>query len=491
MKRIIFALVALMVVVTMVGCAPQATPTTAPAAPTQAPPPTQPPTQVSPPTQPPAQAPAPTQASVMPTQGSAAPLGPVTVKFSGWTYDTATVQASIVKFTDWVKTQSDPKVDVTVEWTDADYGNFDTFVTTVFSGGDSRDVLYSSDQWLAKWADAGWVVPLEDYWPDVKKYESDISPFSLSALTYKGKLYGLPYYTDTMYFVYNKQLLDKAGITAPPTTWAEVAEQSKLLKSKGITDTPFEVGLMPGSWFDEAFFALIFSEGGTLFDENNQPIFETDKGPVFDMLEWLAKGLNDDKTIPNKVLQLEAPDVQADFVTGNVAFAIVPGYMMRELNTPGISQIAGSAAISMMPGATHQTEGYTRMYLLGKSAVTDPVKLQGSTDLLNFFGGKITMDGVTSYYMPKLWATKNGLGFSINSLWQDPDVEKAFSAMADTTIMKKQKNLALSKEGMSAPWFAEWISYVRAEIPKALLRQETTTTTLENIKQLWVALSQQ
>ena len=496
MKKILFILLIAAFIMAMAGCAPAAT--TQPPVSTQAPAPT---TAVSTAAEAPnptatAQQPVSTQAPAPTTAVSTAaeapsPMGPVTIQVSGWTYDTASVQANIAKYETWVKTQASQPIDVTVNWTDADYDNYNTFVTTIFSGGDSRDVLYSSDQWLAQWADAGWVVPLEDYWPDVTKYKADISPFSLSALTYKGKLYGLPYYTDTMYFVYNKQMLQEAGITAPPTTWDEVTQDAKLIKSKGITDTPFEVGLEPGSWFDEAFYAMVYSDGGHMFDENNQPVFETDKGPAFDMLEWLAKGINDDQIIPKKVLQEEAPDVQADFQNGNVAFAIIAGYMMKELNTPGVSKIAGSAAISMMPGTTHQTEGYTRMYLLGKSAVTDPAKLQAAIDLINFWGGQTTVDGVTSYYIAKKWAVNNGLGFSINSLWQDADVNKAFASMADTTVMQKQKNLALSKEGMTAPWFAEWISYARAEVPKALLRQESTSTALENIKKQWMSLSNQ
>jgi multiple sugar transport system substrate-binding protein len=473
MRKIFFGLLIAVFLVGAGGCA-QATPTAAPTAP--------PPAQAQPTAQPVATA-AQTQAP--------ATLGPVTLSVSGWTYDTAKVQDNIAKYEAWVSSQADPKVDVTVKWTDNDYDSYDTFISTIFSGGDSRDVLYGSDQWLAQWADAGWVVPLEDYWPEVKNYASDISPFSLSAITYKGKIYGLPYYTDTMYFVYNKQMLQEAGISAPPTTWDEVTKDSELIKAKGICDTPFEIGLEPGSWFDEAFYSLIYSEGGQLFDENNQPVFDTDKGPAFDMMEWLAKGINDDHIIPQKVLQEEAPDVQVDFQNGNVAFAVIAGYMMRELNTPGISKVAGSAAISMMPGATHQTEGYTRMYLMGKSAISDPAKQQAAIDLINFWGGKTTVDGVSAYHTAKRWAVENGLGFSINSLWQDPEVMQAFNAMADVTVMQKQKNLALSKEGMQAPWFAEWISFVRAEVPKALLRQEDTSTALQNIKQQWTSLSQQ
>jgi hypothetical protein len=77
------------------------------------------------------------------------------------------------------------------------------------------------------------------------------------------------------------------------------------------------------------------------------------------------------------------------------------------------------------------------------------------------------------------------LGFSVLSLWEDPEVNEAFSVMADPTIMKAQKEIARSKEGMGAPWFSEWISFVRTEVQKAILRENTTEATLQSLADYW------
>jgi multiple sugar transport system substrate-binding protein len=471
MKKTVFCLIIAVFILSLVGCAPQATPTEAP--PTAVPP------------QPAAEQPSNT------TPQPAAPLGSTTIKVSGWTYDTASWQANIAKYQTWVSTEAEPKVNVTVDWTDADFDSYDTFITTVFQGGDSRDVIVSSDQWLGKLADAGWVVPLEDYWPDVKKYVSDLTPHSLQGLTYNGKIYGLPYYADIMVFVYNKHMLDQAGIIAPPTTWEQVTADSKILMEKGITSMPLELGLLPGSWFDDTIYAMLYSNGGQMFDADNNPVFDTAKGPVFDMVEWLAKAISVDKIIPQKCLTLEPSDIQQAFKSGETAFVIVPDYMMKEFNTPGISQIAGYATLSMMPGATHNTDGFTRMYLMGNDAPKDPVKLQAAIDLIEFWGGKTTFNGVTGYNISKQWAINNGLGFSIKSLWNDPDVLRVVSAMTNVNVLQKQQGLAMAKQGMQAPWFAEWMSYTRAELTKAILQEQTTTTSLENIKKQWTSLKGQ
>lgn len=472
MKKTNLVFAVLVVVALLLGaCAPAATPVPATPAPTPT-------------------TPAPTPTTPPPAETVVKPLGPVTLDFTGWTYDLEKVQQNLAKYEEWIATE-DPPIEVKVEMTDAGFGEFDTHVTTRYAGGASFDVLYSSDHWLSKWAEAGWVVPLEDYYPEVRNYIPDIASYSVEAMTYKGKLYGLPYYTDVMYFMYNTKMLEDAGIASPPTTWDEVTEQALILKEKGITSDPVIIGLQATSWFEEAFYSLVYSEGGALFDENLEAVFETSSGPVYDMIEWVAAAINDYGIMPQKVIDMTAVDVQQAFKEGDTCFVIVPGYMIAEFNTPGISKVAGQAAISMMPGSTHETDGYSRMYLMGSSAVEDEAKKLAAWRLIEFMGGKSTVEGVTAYHIAKRWAVENGLGFSILSLWEDPAVDKAFSAMADPTVMKAQKELARSKEGMAAPWFAEWISFVRTEVQKAVLRQEPTSAVLELLKGHWNELKQE
>ena len=458
MKRLLLVLVFIVTLVLSAGCTP--------AAPTAEPP-----------------------AGDLAEGGAAAPTGTVALDFAGWNYDSEKAHDILDKYEQWVSTQHDPKMNVEVTMADSGYGEYDTFVTTNYAGGGKFDVLYSSDHWLAKWAEAGWVLPLEDYFPAAKDYMKEISPFSVSALTYKGKVYGLPYYSDVMYFVYNAKMLEDAGIAAPPTNWDEVTEQSLLLKEKGITETPVLIGLQAGSWFDEAFFAVSYSEGADFFDDDLNPIFETNSGPIYDMIEWLAASINDTQIMPKKVLEMAAPDVQEAFKNGDAAFVIVPGYMMAEFNTPGLSKIAGSAKISMMPGSAHETNGFTRMYLLGSGATEDDATLAASLALIENLGGSTTVDGVKTYHVAKRWAVENRLGFSAEPLWNDPEIEKVFSSMADPTILAKQKDLARSKDGMQAPWFAEWISFVRTDVQKALLLENSTADVLSNMKQQWIDLS--
>src|SRR5690606_13391539 len=46
----------------------------------------------------------------------------------------------------------------------------------------------------------------------------------LNSVSWDGKLFGVPKYTDTIALFYNKDLFAKAGIAEPPTTWDELLD---------------------------------------------------------------------------------------------------------------------------------------------------------------------------------------------------------------------------------------------------------------------------
>ena len=424
-----------------------------------------------------------------PVEEVVGPLGPLTLQYATWTYDLEKVQQNQDKFIEWVATQTDPACNVTVERTEFGFGDFDTSITTTFTGGDTFDVMYSSDHWLGKWATAGWIIPVEDHFPQVRDYADDMLPFALESMTFNGKIYALPYATSVLYFVYNEKILEEAGIEAPPTTWAEVREQALQIKEAGVAEAGVLFGLKASSWFEEYLFSLIYSEGGSMINEDLEAVFETDSGPVYDVIEWMASAVVDDEIMPLSALEMTAVDVQEAFKQDNVAFVIVPNYMLAEFAAEDLSAVAGHYDIALMPGSTHGTNVYSRLYVIGSGALEDPATLQCAWHYFEFLGGKTTVDGVTSYYVDKRWAVENGVAFGPISLWDDPEVIERFSKVADFDIQREQDALARSKEGMTAPWYAEWISFVRTEVQKAILRDITTEQALTNIKQQWIDLA--
>lgn len=424
------------------------------------------------------------------TSTEAALADQASLEFGAWTYDLETVESLLGEFSTYSSEVAEPPINVDVTVSEAGFGEFDTHVTSLNAAGSQLDVLYGSDHWLAKWAAAGWVVPIEEYCPDLTSYTDDITEFSLDGLTYDGQLYGLPYYSDLMYFIYNDQMLSDAGIDAPPTTWQEVAEQSRILQEQEIVENPFMLGLEIDSWFEEQLYAMIYSEGGELFDDDFAAVFETDSGPFYDAVEFLRSAVQDEGIMPAQTLQMSIQDVVLAFQQEDTAFAMVAGYMMRDLNNPEASSVVDAWEVAPMPGSTGGTAGFTRAYLLGSGALEDATTTEAACRFIEFHGGSVEFEGEEGFHVPKTWAIQNGLGFSIDSLWEDPEVEESFSATADIDVLQQQQEVAHAKDGMDAPWFAEWISFVRPEVQRALLGEQSTADTLQVMKQHWEQLSE-
>lgn len=411
-----------------------------------------------------------------------------TLRFGVWTYDLEAVQAILEDFKTYNSGIDEDAPTVDFELTEAGFGDYDTQVSTLNTAGQELDVLYGSDHWLARWAEAGWILPVEEHCPELMEDFADVTEFSQDGLTHDGEVYGLPYYSDVMYFVYNASMLKEAGISSPPTTWEEVSEQAAILKDQGIVEDPLMLGLSIDSWFEEQLFALIYSRGGELFDDELNPIFEADSGPLYESVEWLSRSVQEDGTMPQRAVEMTIQDVQQAFLQGDAAFSLFAGYMLADLAGEG-SAVADSYEVGMIPGSTQVTAGFTRSYSLGSGAARDDATLEAACRFIDYHGGATEVDGQQVPVVAKRWAVQNGLGFSYESLWDDAEVQQTFGAFADLDVLKEQKTNARSKEGMSAPWYAEWISFTRSAVQSAVLGEATTEEVLADIKEQWQALA--
>ena len=135
----------------------------------------------------------------------------VTLNLVSWSYGVEIVRDNITKFQ-----QKYPGV--TVNYSDFSWATYHDAMVARFVSKTPTDVLYSSDHWLQEWAAAGWIVPVDESFPQVRQYLTEYSPFVREALTYKGRIYGTPYYADTFIFVYNADHVQRAGFAARPAS---------------------------------------------------------------------------------------------------------------------------------------------------------------------------------------------------------------------------------------------------------------------------------
>jgi multiple sugar transport system substrate-binding protein len=405
--------------------------------------------------------------------------GGVTLNLVSWSYGVEIVRDNIRKFE-----QKYPGV--TVNYNDFSWATYHDAMVARFVSKTPTDVLYSSDHWLQEWAAAGWIIPVDEQFPQVRQYLAEYSPFVREALTYKSRIYGTPYYADTFIFVYNTDHLKRAGLSGPPATLEELTKQAETIKAKGIADFPIVLGWGQQDPFSiESFTSLVFAQrGGSLFDKDLNPVFKAPGSAAEKVVAWAADALGPRKILSPTSLQAGNVDQIKALQSGASSFGIIPSYSLAVLNDPGQTQLAGKFKIALMPGESHATVGFIRFYAVsaqvprrGKEAMT------AAWNFLDYFGGKT--DG--EYRVTKRWSLEKGLGFAQTALYADKDIRAAFGKWADVDMLQKQAQLARAKEGMT-PYYGTWDVFSRAELHKAYLGQQKPAETLGNMAKKWEEL---
>jgi multiple sugar transport system substrate-binding protein len=111
--------------------------------------------------------------------------------------------------------------------------HFDKLTTEFQAGGGDIDVIGGDVIWAIQFAAQGYIMDLSDDFPESE--QKKFIPAPMSAMTYEGGVYGIPYFTDAGMLYYRKDLLEQAGYSAPPETWDELKEMA--LKTAQDTGT--------------------------------------------------------------------------------------------------------------------------------------------------------------------------------------------------------------------------------------------------------------
>ena len=409
--------------------------------------------------------------------------GPVSLDFVVWSYGIETIQDNIKNFQD-----ANPDCEINLQ--DHSWLEYHDTMVGRFAAGNPPPLLYGSDHWLQEWASAGWLGPLDENFPQVLEYDDELAPYARQGMTYNDNVYGLSYYADTIDFVFNEEQLKEAGFDSGPESWQDVWDMSVALKEQGIVEYPLILALSQQEGASiEALISMIYARhqgSGALFDENDSPTFNSEGSAAYEAIEWLYQAYEAGILDPASLQTAEIDQVKS-MQAGAHTFTILPQYNMAELNRPESGDHAGSFTIGLMPGDSHATVGYVRFY-----AMTPEVEKMGEAAMacawkfLDYFGGKTEGE----YQVVKRWAVENGLGFAQLPLFDDADVQEAFGQWGDVETIAAQAELARAKEGLT-PWFGTWDIFTRAEVHKAILGQQDTMETLQNMEDYWNELASQ
>ncbi len=401
---------------------------------------------------------------------------PLELNLLAWSYSVETVQSNLEKFM-----KDNPTIKV--NYSDVSWFNYHDVMATRFTSNTPTDVVYNTDEFLEEWYSAGWIVPLEDYFPAAKGYTKYFPQYVTNAMSYKGKLFGLPYFADIFIFIYNDDMLRQAGFAGPPKTWAEVTDQSLAMKSNGISTYPVAMQFaQKEGWSIMTVTSMVYSlRNGSLFNSDLEPVFAQPGSAAEKTMTSIRDSLQKTQIMDPNSLQMAEIDVVKAMSAGKNAFTILVKYNLAELNNPAASKLAGKFKMALMPGDTHETVGTARFYSLTKMAVDRGRNvLDASWKLIEFLGGMTNGDP----YVVRRWVLDKGLGVSYLTMYDDPEVIGAINKWGDVELERQQAMLARIKEGMT-PFYPAWDVFTRAEMHKAWLDQTTSRDALSASAAKW------
>src|SRR5215211_6376525 len=244
----------------------------------------------------------------------------------------------------WNKDHANEKVTV-VELPESADAQRERMVTNAQTKSDEFGVLNLDVIWTAEFAANGWIEQLpEDEFPLDK-----LLPTTIETGKYFKKLYAVPVTSDGGLLYYRKDLLDAAGVSKPPTTWAEMKTACdavlKLPAAKGTSCYAGQFDKYEGLTVN--FSEAVNSAGGEVVNDEGKANVNTEEAKKG--LNFLVDGFKNG-VIPKKALTFKEEEGRRAFEAGELIFHRQWPYQWTLANTPGTSKVAGKFNVAPLPG---------------------------------------------------------------------------------------------------------------------------------------------
>ena len=110
--------------------------------------------------------------------------------------------------------------------------------TDIATKGGQFDIVTIGALETPIWGKSGWLTPLNDLGDDYDY--ADIFDLVKNGLSADGKLYAVPFYAESSFTMYRKDLFDKAGLKMPEQpTWTQIRDFAEKLTDKSKNNTGF------------------------------------------------------------------------------------------------------------------------------------------------------------------------------------------------------------------------------------------------------------
>jgi len=259
---------------------------------------------------------------------------------------------------------------ITVQPSLYDWGNADTELTTAYASEDPPDVVYTGDSFWPKFAEAGALLDLSEYVNDPsykERYDAIPQPF-WDAMTYDGKIVGVPYFVGAVGFQYiNLDIMKNAGVTDWNSSYDALRAAAKATRKGNVFG--FGVSIAHTDFAYQDWMVYVRNAGGDILNEDRTGggLDKPEVAAAFDLFRDLHFV---DRSAPEPGLY-DAEGLKTLFKSGRMAIYNWDAQLIRDLESdpPDFEW-----AITLPPpGPAARTAGATigSLHVAAKSSAQD------------------------------------------------------------------------------------------------------------------------
>ena len=217
--------------------------------------------------------------------------------------------------------------------------------TDIATKGGQFDIMTIGAYETPIWAKQGWLTPLDDF-PASYDYK-DLIPQVKDGLSMDGKMYAAPFYAESSFTYYRKDLFEKAGITMPEKpTYTQIAEFADKVADKANGIYGICLRGKPGWGENMAFLGTAVNAfGGEWFNMKWEP--QLTSQPWSDAITWYLDVMKKDG--PPGPTANGFNENQALFASGKCGMWIDATSGAGRVYDPKQSQVADKIAFAASP----------------------------------------------------------------------------------------------------------------------------------------------
>lgn len=323
-------------------------------------------------------------------------------------------------------------------------------ITTGRLGGSAPDIYHFYNLWMPEFVGSDLLQPPPaDVLADIKK---GYSQSSVDGSSYRAQVWGYPTEVNTYQLIYNKKLLQEAGISKPPATWDELRTAAMKATKKGADGKVTQAGFLLLKGWDSGvvhpWSSLLWSNNGEYVAKDNSKVrFNEKPGTEATQLQV-------------DLIKAGAVDLgftMDDFPAGKVAMTIMANWWGAALKG-SLGDNVGVAPIPTNGGAPSSTLQYNWLWGVDKNTKSGPEAWKFLMWLNSAQAGSSPMGTYLTTALnaiPARVSDQQANAAKLNDSFVKPFVESLKTSRTEPIIPGAQEIKTVLQKQIEAAWFGQ------------------------------------